>query len=73
MSDPRVIYLNGLSLPHPSPSLFIIYLPFFSPRFVFRSLPNSNGAVWYDLSIEPLSDMRFGNSLLQFVVHYLIF
>ena len=72
MSDPRVSCLKGLSLPHPSPSsLFTVYL--FLPRFMFQSLPNFNGDVWYNLSIDPFSDMCFTNSLFQFVVHYFIF
>ena len=35
MSDPRVSCLKGLSLPHPSPSFFIIYLAFFAPGLYF--------------------------------------
>ena len=73
MSDPSVSCLKGLSLPHPSssflPYLLSVYL--FFPRFVFQSLPNVNGAVWYNLSIDPFSDMCFANSLFQFVVHFI--
>ena len=58
MSDPRVSCLKGLSLPHPSSSFlpYLLCLSFF-PRFVFQSLPNFNGAVSYNLSTDPLSDM----------------
>lgn len=71
-SDPRASYLKALPLPHPSPS-FLIYCLSFFPRCAYQSLPNFSGSVWYNLSVDQLSDMCFENSLLQFLVHFFDF